>query len=130
MSLGPINDQESVDAVYHYAAVLLRDGTPGPEIERLLREKGLDAEAAATVVRNLGAFGPGLVAAGLKEGSASKGTGLKHMICGGLIFAAGVGVTVFTYEAAAPGGVYIIATGAIVGGLAEFLRGLSKSCGG
>jgi hypothetical protein len=48
----------------------------------------------------------------------------RHMLYGILWAVGGIAVTVITYNAANPGGTYIIAWGAILFGIIDFLRGL------
>lgn len=50
----------------------------------------------------------------------------KNMLFGALWFIGGVVVTAVTYSMASGGGRYIIAGGAIVGGLIQFFRGVSQ----
>lgn len=48
----------------------------------------------------------------------------RHMLYGILWAAGGVAVTIATYAAASPGGVYIVAWGAVIFGIIDFFRGL------
>ncbi|MBF9144320.1 hypothetical protein [Hymenobacter properus] len=54
MEVSTISTQDTVNQVYDYAAnQLVHGGRSGAEVERLLQEKGLDAESAGIVVSNL-----------------------------------------------------------------------------
>lgn len=52
-----------------------------------------------------------------------KATVTANMLYGAILFIIGVVVTVCTYAMAAPGGVYLVAFGAILGGAVQFIRG-------
>lgn len=46
-------EEQLVEAIYSMAAEQMRNGMPPGTIEQNLMEKGLDAESAGSVVRNL-----------------------------------------------------------------------------
>lgn len=98
----------------------MQAGVAPAEIEHKLIEQGLDAESAATVVNNL------------KEArvKAIKEAGQKNMLFGALWCIGGILVTAITYSAAAGGGTYVVAWGAILFGGVQFFRGLTQSAEG
>lgn len=53
----------------------------------------------------------------------------KNTMAGLIWFAVGVVITVVSYSNAAPGGTYIVAIGAIIGGLVQFFSGLAGDAG-
>ena len=53
--------------------------------------------------------------------------GKKNMLYGALWCIGGIVVTAATYDAAEPGGAYVVAWGAIVFGAIQFFRGLMQS---
>lgn len=70
--------------------------------------------------------GPGAATAAVTASTAPPGT--RDMIVGGLFFCGGALVTVFSYSAAREGGGrYVVAYGAVVFGLLQFLRGLMRA---
>jgi hypothetical protein len=114
-----ITPEQFIDAVYSFAAQLLMDGVAPAEIEKRLVEKGLDAESAQIVVTNLKAA----------RSKAMKEAGQKNMLYGALWCIGGLIVTAVTFQAAAGGGSYVIAWGAILFGGIQFFRGLMQSSG-
>jgi hypothetical protein len=112
---------KAVEAIYSFAAELMRNGTAPAEIEKKLVEQGLDAESAATVVDNLKQA----------RAKALKEAGQKNMLFGALWCIGGIAVTAITYQAAAGGGggSYVVAWGAILFGAIQFFRGLAQSSG-
>src|SRR5262245_46867146 len=114
--------EEAVQYIYQFAAELMGQNVPEREIERQLVGKGLDAESASIVVRNLRDV----------QTDAVRSAGKKNMIYGALWCVGGTLVTVITYASAASsptGGSYVVAWGAIVFGAIQFFRGLSQSTG-
>src|SRR5574340_1260222 len=106
--------EEAVQAVYKYAAELVRSGMSAAQIETRLREKGLEPSIASTVTRNIFAI----------RSKAMKEAGKKNMLYGALWCIGGIVVTVGTMAFASGGGSYIIAWGAILFGFIQFIRGL------
>jgi len=97
-------------AVYQYAAELVKKGLPASQVESKLMAKGLDQASAAIVVKNLFA--------------ARSQAATKNMLYGALWCIGGIIVTAVTYSSASGGGRYVIAWGAIIFGAIQFLRGL------
>ncbi len=117
--ISPTPEQAEED-VYGAAAEQMREGVAPSDILQTLTERGLDADAAATVVGDLEQA----------RAMARKESARKNMLHGALWCIGGVAVTVLTYQAAAPaGGRYVVAWGAIVFGGIQFLRGLMQSAG-
>ena len=52
------------------------------------------------------------------------GSGLTNMVVGGMVCFIGLAVTVRSYVAAEPGGVFLLACGPIIFGGIQFFRGL------
>ena len=108
---------EAIQAIYKYAAELIKSGLSGQQVESQLVEKGLDQAAASIVVKNL------MEARSKAINDAAK----KNMIFGSLWLIGGCVVTAVTFAiASGGGGSYIIAWGAIVFGAIQFFRGLSQ----
>ena len=119
----PRTDPEQiVQAVYQFAAEQMHAGVPPGVIEQKLIDKGLDAETATTVVRNLQEA----------KAKAVKEAGQQNMLYGALWCVGGILVTAVTYMAAAGGGggTYVVAWGAILFGGIQFFRGLAQSSEG
>jgi hypothetical protein len=110
---------ERVEAdAYSLAAEQMLNGVAPSRIEKVLTERGLDAEAAATVVGKLEQTRAG----------AARQAGKRNMLFGASWCIGGIVVTAITYEAASQsGGTYVIAWGAIVFGGIQFLHGLFQS---
>ena len=108
--------EQIVQAIYQYAAELVKAGNSAKQVEKKLMEKGLDQQAAAVVVQNLFQM----------RSKALKETGKKSMLYGALWFIGGTVVTLGTLAAASGGGTYVIAWGAIIFGAIQFFRGLSQ----
>ncbi len=119
MSQPEMTEEQVVEAVYDYAAQRMMAGISHAQIEKDLIEKGLDQEAAHTVVSNLNDM----------KSKAVRGAATKNMLIGGLICAVGTVITVWSYTAAAnnaQGGSYVVAWGAIIFGAIQFFRGVAQ----
>lgn len=115
------NDQEMVQAVYGYAAQLMREGHANHKIEKALVEKGLPADAARSVVRNLADERH------RQYSQAHRDAAVRNMAVGGVICVIGLVVSIGSYQAAASspsGGSYVVAWGAVIFGGFQFLKGL------
>lgn len=53
-------------------------------------------------------------------------TARRRIIAGSLLYAGGAAITLLTYRLAEPGGRYVVATGALLWGLVELVRGFAK----
>jgi hypothetical protein len=118
---GPAPEQ-AVEAVYGFAAEQMQHGVAPSGIAKSLTERGLDSEAATTVVHHLEQA----------KAEASKRAGEKNMLFGALWCIGGIALTALTFRAAANsgGGRYIVAWGAILFGGIQFIRGLIQSSSG
>lgn len=110
------SQEELVQALYQYTADLMSDGLSESDIEAKLQEKGLDAESASMLVRNV---------MGLRS-KAMRAAGKRDMIYGALWCIGGILVTVITFLMASGGGTYVVTWGAIIFGAVQFFRGLSR----
>jgi uncharacterized Zn finger protein (UPF0148 family) len=107
--------EQTVEAIYSLAAEQMRDGVASFGIQKILTERGLDAEAAATVVSNLEQF----------KARERREAGRRMMLAGVFWCITGLVVTALTYSMASSvgGGTFVIAWGAILFGGIEFVRG-------
>ena len=109
MEISQAADQQPSDYLYQYAANLLANGNKsGAEVERLLVLKGLGAEEASAVVREL--EDP------IRE--AKKAQAKKDMLHGGLWCAGGLALTMAH--------VGFVFWGAILFGGIQFIKGLTN----
>ncbi|MEX0703780.1 MAG: hypothetical protein WD069_16905 [Planctomycetales bacterium] len=114
------NQEEIVESLYRYAAERMGEGDSDEEVERKLREQGLDAGAASAIVGNLAEA----------RYQATVSAGRKNMLIGAIVCIVGIVVTVGSYSAATGGGSYVVAWGAVLFGAVQFFRGLTQSAGG
>jgi hypothetical protein len=108
--------EQVAEAAYDVAAEqILRGGNPS-EIQASLTQRGMDTQAAATVVAQLKQ----------ERAQARKVAAQQNMFYGAFWCIGGIAVTVTTFQFAAGmgGGTFIIAWGAILFGAIQFLRGL------
>lgn len=106
--------EEAVQAVYKYAAELVKAGLPAPQVESKLMQKGLDPSAASVVVRNVFSW----------RSKANHQAAKRNMLYGALWCIGGFLVTAVTFSAAGEGGRFIVAWGAILFGAIQFCRGI------
>jgi hypothetical protein len=116
-----MNGQESlknatVEEVYEVARKYIKSGASAQEVQSLLAGRGVNPQAAASVVKN--------VIQMRSESKGPGGAGVKHMMVGGLVCLVGTAATVMSYMAASSGGTYVVAWGAIVFGAIQFCYGL------
>ncbi len=115
MSMEP-SEEQVIQAVYKRAAALVKAGKSKEEVKMDLKSQGLDEESANVVTNNI---------FNLRQEAINE-AGKKNMLYGALWCSGGIAVTALTYQAAAPGGTYIVAWGAIVYGAIRFFRGLTQ----
>jgi hypothetical protein len=102
-------------------AMLAAAGLNADELQAHLVKEGLDQETAAQLATR---------AAYIKAldrdtgGADDSGGGRRNMIKGALICLGGLAGTIISYHAAGPGGTFVVAGGAIVGGAILFLKGM------
>ena len=113
----------AIDELYRGVAKGLAEGRSKQEVVTELVSQGMDKHDAGQVVDN--------VQQGLNQYRQSPearaimaGKYVRHMLFGALWLIGGAIVTLLTYNAAGPGGTYIVAWGAIVFGAIDFLWGL------
>jgi cation transport ATPase len=115
--------EQIVQAVYGYAAQMMREGHGNYKIEKALVEKGLNAQEARQVVRQLSDERNRQISAAQKDNA------MKNMAIGGVICLIGLAISIGSYQAAASsptGGSYTLAWGAVIFGGIQFFRGLSE----
>jgi hypothetical protein len=114
-------------AARNYTSFQLRKGASSQQIVEALIRKGLTDDEATELVQQHSqsrqqAERP------LSEHPLRR-AGVRNMCLGALWFLGGVGVTYFTYMNAASspdGGYFVVATGAILTGIAQFFFGLKQ----
>lgn len=111
-----LSQNETINAVYSYAATLKDEGKSDKQIVNTLVEKGIEKEGAEIITKNIN-----------KAIEAKKEAGGKNMLYGALWCIGGIVVTAVTFSAASGGGTYIVAWGAIVFGAIQFFKGLIQS---
>ena len=105
--------EEVVQAVYKYAAELVKGGLSAKQMEGRLIEKGLDPGAASIVVRNVFSW---------RAMAIHKAAG-RNMLYGALWCLGGLLITLLTFSAAGEGGRFLVAWGAVLFGALQFFRG-------
>ncbi len=107
-----------------FAIQQLSRGLSPNAVRRELAERGVSEAEASRVVETL--------APTAKTASRTSGRsgGLKNMLIGGIVCFIGLAVTVGSYVAAEPGGVFLLAYGPIIFGGIQFLRGFFQLCVG
>lgn len=110
--------EEVVNRLREYAMeLLITHKMDESEVRTALVDKGVSYEIADLIVSPL-----------VKEiHRVKQERGNKDMMVGGLWLAGGILVTVLTFSAASGGGTYVIAYGAIIAGLVQFVRGMMNS---
>lgn len=111
--------ERAAEAVYGIAVEQMLQGGDPSAIKASLTRQGLDAEAAAGVVAQVKQ----------ERIQARRVEAQKKMFYGAFWCIGGLAVTVLTYQAAAGGGRFVIAWGAVVFGAFQFLRGLTLLAG-
>jgi len=106
---------EFIKSIWTYAFNEKKKGTTDEEIRKGIIERGLDEEHSSLIIKTL-------------ESKAKEVLDIhdSDMLRGGLVFAVGFIITVWTYSSAINGGTYFIAWGAIIFGAIRFFRGLSN----
>ena len=119
MSESNSNPEQVVKALYDFAAKQIVQGAKPCAVESSLIEQGLDAETAATIVKNVRHA----------KARALRTAGLKSMFCGALCCVFGIAVTAITLQMASgpEGGHYVVAWGAIFFGGIQCLRGMIQA---
>ncbi len=107
---------EAVQAIYQYAAGLVKSGMSRSQVENKLLEKGLDRASASIVVKKLFEL----------RSNAYQEAGKKNMLYGAVWCILGIVITAGTlfFAASKGGGSYVVAWGAIIFGAIQFFKGL------
>ena len=115
-------DDQKVDDAYGLVNELLDQNRDAEEIIPLVEEQGFSHDEAVALVSEV-VSGRAQVKAYRK---ALRKAGEKNQLVGGLFFLVGTVVTVGSYAAAAGGGTYTVAAGAIIFGAIQYFRGLGQ----
>lgn len=110
-------ERQTVDAIYIFAAQMMKQGAAEQQIEKALIERGLPQDAARVVIANLSR---------VRRETRGK-AGMRNMGMGAVVFVIGLVITLGSYASAAAspsGGSYMIAYGAIIFGAIQFFQGL------
>lgn len=108
--------QQLLSQVYQRAATLANEGKSKPKIEIELQAMGLNQESASIVVAKVFRL----------RKKAYREAGARNMFVGALWCVGGTAFTAWTYQMASHGGVYFVASGAILFGGIQFFRGLGQ----
>ncbi len=106
--------EQAVEALYSYAAGLMKNKESDEAIVADLVQKGLSQETASSLVGNLRSA----------IRSAKRKAGIRNIVIGSLWCVGGLVITALTYSMASGGGTYIVTWGAIVFGAVQAIRGL------
>lgn len=120
MNQQQVSQDEMVQAVYGYAAQLMREGHSNSRVEQALVDRSVPADAAHTIVRQLDEE------RSRQYSKLNRDAALRNMAIGGVICAIGLVISIGSYQAAASspsGGSYVVAWGAVIFGGYQFLRG-------
>jgi hypothetical protein len=107
---------EFINALWNYAFDEKRNGTSNEEIKQGLIEKGLDEQTSSLIINSLESKAKEILDAHDTD-----------MLRGALTCAAGLIITIWTYNSALNGGTYIVAWGAIIFGAIRFFRGVTNT---
>ena len=111
------SQEEAIQQIYKYAANLLFEQKKSDEeTKECLIKSGLTPADADYVINELNNY--------YKQ--EERKAGKKNMLYGALWCIGGIIVTVMTYQAAAGGGTYVVAWGAILYGGIQFIKGVSQ----
>lgn len=108
-----------------FAIQQLSRGTSPGVVRKELVERGVSDAEASRVIETLAPKAKTALPA-----SGGKGAGLQNMLIGGVVCFIGLAVTVGSYVAAEPGGVFLLAYGPIIFGGIQFIRGFFQLCVG
>ncbi len=111
----------TVQAVFNFAAGLIREGKSGQEIQSRLIKQGLDRESAFTVVVQLTRA---RCAALADAGISAIGEALAAGVGQGLVWVIGAAIFTWITYTIAPFGIFLVATGAFLYGAKLILNGL------
>jgi hypothetical protein len=116
-------EEKAIESLSKAVAKELAEGKNKGKIVRSLEKQGWPRESAVQLVGNVERAAEEYKRS--PEGRRAMAEKYKrHMLYGILWAVGGIIVTAITYNTASPGGTYIIAWGAILFGIVDFLRGL------
>jgi len=121
------DERMAVEQLSEYVAYSLADGKDKSTIARELVKEGLPKDGVVQFIDNIEQQLNDYAEEYRRtpEGRQAMADQYKrHMLYGILWATGGTAVTIATYEAASEGGFFIIAWGAIIFGIVDFLRGL------
>jgi hypothetical protein len=110
------SDSGTIQSMSDYGAELYKSGLSHPQIESRLIQKGLHSQSVGEIMKDLSAVRAG----------ETRDAGRKNMLWGSLVCVAGIIATAVTYATASGGGTYVVAWGAIIFGVGQFVRGLQQ----
>jgi hypothetical protein len=109
--------QQKQESLVDVAAMLVEKGASPTKAKQYLMEKGASAEDATKLFSR---------AVGAKK-QAKRAEASHNMVVGGIWAVVGLAVTAGTYFAAAPGGTYFVASGAVIFGALQFFKGVFQA---
>lgn len=113
-----------------YAIDQVSQGESVRDIRQDLISRGANEAEADRVLQTVLGDSPKVRRANKAARSAGLARGLQHLFVGGFICLIGIGVTVGSYVAAEPGGVFLLAWGPVVFGGLEAIYGFGVLLGG
>jgi hypothetical protein len=114
----PVEESVTGHKATALAIGLLSQGVSPHQARAQLIERGVSRTETDRVLDTLAATSKS------KSQATGVGSGLKNMLIGGTVCFIGLAVTVGSYIAAEPGGVFLLAWGPIIFGALQFFRGL------
>ena len=112
--------EEMIQAVYKYAGELVKGGLSAAQVEGKLMARGLDRASASFIVDNVFSI----------RTKAIRDTAKRKMVHGALWCIGGLAVTLAGFIVASEGERLILASGAVIFGAIQFLRGLFQYTNG
>ena len=121
-----MTEEQAAEALVSFVAARKAEGDSDGQIKRELVEQGIDIEVAHAAVMAVDDVPrrSGYRSSRHRESSSGGGAG---MLVGAVVCAIGVIVTIGSFAAAAPGGTYVVAYGAIIWGAIRFFQGMSSA---
>jgi hypothetical protein len=113
-----VNDERALN---HMAATLTAAGLNQEEVKNRLVRDGVEPVRAQKIATK-SAYLQSLTKS--EHDDRDGGDGRRNLILGGFLCLGGIVSAVISFNSAAPGGTYVIPTGAILGGGALFIKGL------
>lgn len=120
-------DLEREAEVYRLAAEMHANGRRSRDIRKALEALGVTSESARDIVEQYRPSGEKTIPEGSAGENGHEGrsnAGLGEMLSGAAWLTIGIGVTVVSYLGADRGGFVVVAYGAVIVGVLQFLRGV------